>query len=199
MRSGAAGETIANLGNQGKGVATRCHYDAMARCLGHREMTSVTVDAYIGPLASLLVDTGAVLCMEGEGAAGGVADVEEKISMIPIYSKIVVGEGERELTKAEKAPRKLLPGVAMEVGKCSEVIDTEKAKTMEACKLWCVETCVALEDNLAKTEGREPAYTMECGFTEATVGGIEDGGWSDAHASWRSVSNVHKEARKKAV
>lgn len=157
LRSGAAAQAISNLGNQGKGVATQCHYDAVARCLGHVKLTNVIVEAYIGPLNSVLVDTGAVVHMEDEGAAGGVADVESRISLVPNYSRIVVGVGERVLTKVEKACPKVFTGIEMEARKYIEVVEAKKALDKVASKLWCVQHCIGLEERAANREGRPPA------------------------------------------
>lgn len=107
FRSGAAGQASINLASRKGGVPTTSFLEAIARMLGHVSLSRVTLDAYIGLLAKLIFDNGAVLHLEEEGIVGSHVDFEARIASIPVYAKIaksrMMEAGEREKEAESRA------------------------------------------------------------------------------------------------
>ena len=85
LRSGAAGQALVNIMEGTEGVPEAHFYEALARALGHGDFTATTLTAYIGPLANLLYDNGAVCHGEEEGAVGGKPDHQARVARLAEY------------------------------------------------------------------------------------------------------------------
>lgn len=139
LRSGAAGQALLNLMLQSGGVPQAQHYEAIARALGHTSLSRVTLGSYIGPLGNLLYDNNAVVFGEEEGAVGGIAPLEDRVSRLPQYrvfaSREVLTHDERE-TSAKRAKSlvphlpKMSPGIAMVVDADPEVVAANRARAV---------------------------------------------------------------------
>lgn len=55
--------------------------------VGHTFMTSATLEAYIGLLANVIFDNGAIIHCEDEGALGGNPNFEARTALHPAYLK----------------------------------------------------------------------------------------------------------------